>query len=91
MAVDTAHLPALQLRAVLAVLVAAALLAALVAQETPLQHRPRKAAQEGLGQALRLITAQAAVVVRQRLAQTAADQRLALEVTEPRRQFLVHP
>jgi hypothetical protein len=40
---------------------------------------------------LRLFTALAVAVERLRLAKTAADQRLVLEVTELHRQFLVHP
>jgi hypothetical protein len=91
MAVDTAHPQDQRWPEVLAVLVVAAPLAALAAQETPLQHRPRRAARAGLVRLPRLITALAVAVERLRLAQTAADQRLVLEVTELHRQFLVHP
>ena len=90
MAVDTAHPQDQMWPEVLAALVVAAPLAAQAAQETPLQHRPRRAARAGLVRLPRLITAQAVAVERLRLAQTAAGRQQALAATEQHLASLAH-
>jgi hypothetical protein len=70
------------------VLVVAAPLAALEAQETLLQHRPRRAARAGLVRLPRLITALAAAVERLRLALMVLGQQQEMAVTVQHLVFL---